>query len=480
MSQGGGGNQQDTDGEFLKVGIFMLIAAFVLVAFLARHVDKLNAFIGAVTWLHIYPFAMLVKLVPGLMSIPLIGPWLFTMAAAGHDFLVGGGFAEMTSENRWALLTAGGRCAVILYGGFFAWVAFRGQEFRVDTKYRSMHNIESMVFIQSEIWPTSRLARSINPLKGKEIDSRRLAGEVAKKVGAMAVMPGAVPAQVVAIRPGTWSRGMRPEELILANGITFDPERHKIISDPDAHYPGVEFDFRKKWETLNLETVSEVLSEQLREPWKGPMALCPSHRALYAVIALFYGYDVDGGNKLLNDLGVVGGIAGGRPGSMDAAIVAEKGLLQRIDGICKGENGRKLAKIAARHAYVETAMPAMLAAGRKDRGVLPAAAFLWLKSADRLMWYILNSVGNDAIMIEAAGALAHSKAEIQIGKPLRRPAVYQASRALIEDYLDMTEARIRTRAEKEVRGRSTGTKIDLLARDILARIRDGNDEGEMA
>lgn len=481
MSQGGGGGQApDSEQEFLKVSIFMLIAVFVLIGFLARHVDKLNAFIGAVTWLHIYPFAMLVKLVPVLLDIPVIGTWLFMATAQAHDFLIQGGFAQMTADNRWALLTSGGRAAVVIYGVFFAWVALRGQDFRVDMKYRSLHGLESMIYIQSEIWPTSRIARRINPLTGKEIDTRRIAGEVAKKVAADAGLPGALPARVVSIRPGSWNRGLRPEEWLLANGVTFDPERYKVISDPDAVYPAVEFDFRRKWENLNLETVSEILSEQLRTPWEGPMALRPSHRALYAVIALFYAYDVDGGNRLLNDLGILGGAISGKPGSMDAAIRAEQGLMARIDSVCTGEPGRKLAKVAEGHAYVESAMPAMIAAGRKDRGVLPAAAFLWLKAEGRLMWYILDSVGNDAIMIEAAGALAHSKAEIQIGKPLRRPAVYQASRALIEDYLDMTPDRIRTRAEKEVRSRSTGTRIDLIARDILDGGQDEDASGASA
>ena len=36
----------------------------------------------------------------------------------------------------------------------------------------------------------------------------------------------------------------------------------------------------------------------------------------------------------------------------------------------------------------------------------------------------------DAIMIEAAGAMAHFKAESQIGLPIRRPSVFQAARAL--------------------------------------------------
>ena len=183
-------------------------------------------------------------------------------------------------------------------------------------------------------------------------------------------------------------------------------------------------------------------------------------------MASFYGFDLKTGNALLNELGAVHDAIGAKPGAMDAAILSEEGLMPRIRKILDGKAGLSLAEVAGRHAWVESAFPAMLQVARKDRGVLPAAAFLWLKGEDRLLWYILDNVGSDAVMIESAGAMAHFKAEVQIGLPIRRPAVFQAARSLREDYLDVTEARIRMRAIKRELAMTPEERIRaLLAKD---------------
>lgn len=120
-----------------------------------------------------------------------------------------------------------------------------------------------------------------------------------------------------------------------------------------------------------------------------------------------------------------------------------------------------MPEIANRHAWQETAFPTMLSVVRKDRGVLTSAAFLWLKSEDRPLWYILNNVGSEATMVEAAGAMAHLRAEMQIGKPIRRPAVWQTARALLEGYLDMIPERVAALRRREELGRSAGEEIDI-------------------
>jgi len=479
MSQQGGQQQGGDDQEILKLTIYFFLTGLIIWLVLQRYIHVWNAFVGAVTWLHIYPMAMVVNYVPIVLEIPFIGDWLFRMSAMAHDFLIEGGYAHMSPESRSAVLTASGRCAVLYYGPVFLWIALKGQDFRVDKKYRMLHNLESMIAIQSEIWPTSRIARHIDPLKLKEIDAKRIADEFQKKLTSTVDTPGALPRINISIRPGSWNRSIRPEEWLLANGLSFSKEEYKIISDPELMTKTSQYQFRSEWEKVTIETVSEVLAEQLRNRWTGPKALRPCLKAIYAVMALFYDYKINDANRLLNELGIVAGAIQGKAGAMDAAILAEKGLMARIDDICNGQSGRRLGAIGARHAYVESAFPVMMANARKDRGVLPPAAFLWLKNQDRLMWYILNSVGNDAIMVEAAGSMAHSKAETQIGKPIMRPAVYQAARAMIEDYMDMTEERIEVRREKEIRSRAPGTQVDLLADSILAKYRteqgtDGN------
>lgn len=450
------------DEETLKVAIALMITAVVIIALIASQRPWINAVIGSITLIHVIPFAETVRYVPAVLDIPFLGSWLFEMSALAHDFLLPGGFSDMNNAQLNSTLIAGGRAALIIYGPALVWILLRGRDFRVDRIYRQIHSLESMIKVQSDIWMTSRMALHVNPLKEAEVDARGIATRVRARLDGLEALPGeALPRQGVALKPGTWGRSLRPEEWLMTNGLVFDREAHERLTTSHAMSRDVDYEFREKWEEIDLESLSEVLASQLRTPWTGPADLKPSLRALFAVMALFYDYDVEGGNRILSDLGVLAGAVGGKPGKMDAAIEAEDGLLPRIDKIIAGKSGKKLLALGEMHAWLESAFPTFLTAARKDRGVLPAPAFLWLKAEDRLLWYILDNVGNEAIMIEAAGAIAHSRAEAQIGKPIRRPAVYQAARSLREDYLDLTEDRLRSRKAKAVRTRSPGQQVDL-------------------
>ena len=468
MSQQQQQQQGSDDQEFLKMGIITIICLILVIAVVATQQNRLNAVLGAITWIHILPFAIAAEYVPLLTEIPLIGPWLFRYSMRAMAFLEQGGFAIMDPVPRNALLVAGGRSATVIYGGLLVWIAAKGHDFRVDQKYRTLHTLESMIRIQSEDWVTSRIARHINPLEKKEIDARRIAISVAGNLDKEFKMPGEMmPQRVISVTPGTWNRSLRPEEWLISKGLAFDLDRHRLLMSPDANSSVRDFEFKESWDVLELEDISENLSSQLRAPWRGPEQLSPSLRAIFAIMALYYAYDTKGGDQLMNELGLLADATGVKRKSMDAAIRAEDGMMAKIDKIAFGEPGKMLLKKVSHHAYVESAFPTMMAIARKDRGVLPPAAFLWLKAEDRLMWYILNNVGNEAIMVEAAGALAHSRAENQLAKPIRRPAVYQASRAILEDYLDMTEERIVSRRDKAIRRRTPGDQLRILRDDIM-------------
>lgn len=454
------------DEEILKVTIALLITAFIIIALIASQRPWINAVIGAITLIHVIPFAETVRFIPVVLDIPFLGDWLFRMSAMAHDFLLPGGFSQMNDAQLNSTLIAGGRAALVIYGPALLWILWRGRDFRVDRIYRQTHSLESMIRVQADIWMTSRIALHVNPLKEPEVDARGIAKRVRERLDTMPDLPGqALPRQGIVLKPGTWGRSLRPEEWLMTNGLVFDRAAHERLSTGNAMSRDVDYEFRDAWERVDLESLSEVLAAQLRTPWTGPEKMKPSLRALYAAMALFYDYNVEGGNRILSDLGILAGITGGKPGTMDAAIQNEEGLLARIDKVISGKSGKMLLTLGEKHAWLESAFPTFLAAARKDRGVLPAASFLWLKAEDRLLWYILDNVGNEAIMIEAAGAIAHSRAEAQIGKPIRRPAVYQAARSLREDYLDLTEDRLRSRKAKEVRTRSPGQQVDLFWTD---------------
>lgn len=473
-------NQGTDDDEALKMAVILFIIALIIFALIMAFMEEFNALMGAVSWFHVAPFAYAARALPILLEIPFLGSWLFAPAESVESFLARGGFAQMGPneaghDERNLVLTAAGRAASILYAPAFTTIALKGYEFRPDHAYRQRHSLESMITRQGDIWMTTRMFRRVNPFNMPDIDARKISDRVNKQItDASRIPPGKLLSRkAVDIRPDTWNRSLRPEEMLLAKGVTFDPVRYNELMK--AKRPTlVDFEFRENWESIDLETAWEILAEQLRTPWTGPMDLKPHLRALFAVMALFYAYRTGEGHDLLDDLGILADACRGKSGKMDAAIAAEEGLLARIDGICKGDTGAALAEKGDIHAWVESAFPTFLYFARKNRGVLPSALFLWLKVEDRLMWYILSQLGSEAIMVEASGALAHNRAEAQIGKPIHRPAVYQAARGLIDEYLDMTPERIRSRHVKRENARSPGEQIDMLmaARETTQRAAD--------
>lgn len=460
----GSSSSEDHDREVMRLGIIFLVIVFILIALAQRYVNHANAAIGALAYMHVAPFAEAVRFLPALLDVPGLGGWLFMPAARVHDFLYGGGYAFMEPDQRSLVLIASGRAALVLYAPVLFWIALRAMDFRPDAKFSHQHSLESMIHLQTEDWVTARIARHVNPSRMKDVSTRGTAEAAAKRIAKMGVsgMPGKVlPRRNLSLAPDTWNRALRPEEWLIAKGLIFDAESFSKLSDPTSMSRDGDFSFRHRWPDLQLESVSEVMAQQLRTPWRGVQDLRPSHRALFAVMALFYDYDIKSGNGLLADIAIVNEAARARKGLMDGLLEAEPKLMARIDGIASGSAGKKLQKHAARHAWVETAFPTFLTVSRKDRGVLPSSAFLWLKAEDRLLWYVLNNVGNEAIMIEAAGAIAHWRAECQIGKPIHRPAVFQASRALMDDYLDLRAERLEVRRMKAERMRIPGDQIDL-------------------
>jgi hypothetical protein len=459
-------NAPSPDQEQARTFVVALIIIAIILFVIAMLQEEMSAFAGSVAYLHVYPSALLVEQFPALRTAPVIGPMFFAKVEMAKLFLDQGNFAYMSPDQRRSVLTAAGLCAMPVYLPFMLYAGLMGRSFRPDVVYRTAYSLDHMIWTQSENWLTSRGARHINPLKMSEVSAGTLARGVIegteKRSSKLDHCGSLVQLAPASVAPAPWHRAMRPEEWLVANGLCLDMKHIDAARAKEWKYPDGLLESRDKWEDLTLDTLMEALSEQLRSPWKGFEGLRPCHKAVAAVMCLFYDYDIKGGNQLLNDLGGINDAVKAKAGAMDAAILAEEGLMPRIDAVLNGKPGAQMREVADNYAWVESAFPAMLTVARKDRGVLPAAAFLWLKAEDRRLWYILDNVGSEAVMIESAGAMAHFRAEHQIGKPIRRPAVYQAARALLEDYLDMTPERVTARRDKEIRGRTAGQTIDLL------------------
>ncbi len=73
---------------------------------------------------------------------------------------------------------------------------------------------------------------------------------------------------------------------------------------------------------------------------------------------------------------------------------------------------------------------ASLLEGARDDGVVPSAEFLWLKTIDRRLWYMLNSVGRQTPYPEVGGPFAHWRAEKAMGRRSLVPMIDEAIKAL--------------------------------------------------
>ena len=205
---------------------------------------------------------------------------------------------------------------------------------------------------------------------------------------------------------------------------------------------------RRHWDAVKIDDASEVFEAQLGPVWQGIEQLPPVESALAAVFSNFLGYRYAAANDILNALGVIAGRQPVRMWRMQRAVGGDRSLARKVAAALSSRSGREIERRSNRHGWKYTAFVAMLEAARKDRGIVASASFNWLKKEDRRLWYVLNNAHNSACCAEAAMACAHYRAEVQIGRPLFRPAAFQASRSLVEEYLDSRPERIKARRAK--------------------------------
>lgn len=172
---------------------------------------------------------------------------------------------------------------------------------------------------------------------------------------------------------------------------------------------------------VNKYRAHKVFVRQLGELWRSPEELTPQCRALFVIFAAKAMGDRDVANKLLRQI---------------ARSAKDPELnLSGVDALIPKYKDNKIVKeIIARHAFEYGVLAAMLELARSD-GVLASAEFLWLKPRDRVLWYVLNSVGRQTVFPEVAGIFAHFYAEKTIGYRLMSPMIEEAVISL-EDAID--------------------------------------------
>lgn len=171
------------------------------------------------------------------------------------------------------------------------------------------------------------------------------------------------------------------------------------------------------------EAARAALSRQLKRPWTAVSELPPYLQALVAAFVLRGKKKGDECEEIMRRL--ARGAAA--HGSADKGLTKDAKLTKMVMKVLK--DPKMMAepnKVARQHAWVETSMAALLDWARINGGVLASSDFLWLKLEDRAMWYVLNAVGRPTALIEAAGAIAHWRAEIVTRRPMPEPDVDEA------------------------------------------------------
>jgi len=260
------------------------------------------------------------------------------------------------SYLRWALLAM---CA------FFAYYAmFKSKR----NQFKTRHNLESFIKIQSTMWPVITPIRDFNPTTY----SARILGQA---------VPDKIPLFAEPFSPEEW---LSYHRIPVMNGV---PDR---------------------------ESVRRAFCLQLGPRWTGYDDLPIYMQGLAAAFALKGVQKREESDEFLGRLSVCWTADGGYKPSSE--LVAEIKKILKDPAI-----GGKALEVAGKYAYRTTALLGLLKWARFMGGVLAAAQFLWLRGVDRGLWYSLNNQGRRSFHTEGAGSIAHFMAEDQAGKALPIP-----------------------------------------------------------
>ena len=427
----------------------------VLLDLVSDEVHELTTFIA---WIHIKPFAFLVRVNSMFSGLPFFGDWIFVPSQTLEPLI-----------NPWGSYTLGGqytafvqlyasRAAVVVYLVPVLVMIWIARCMRPDIKYRKIHNLDSLIDFQSKYWVATGIAKHIKMLRFERNRHTELSmndtNHNANNLHALGYMfePMNRPQM-----PDWGSQALNPEHWLQEQHFFPSIKTNNDYLVSRINDDGILSD--DNWKKLTIDAICEAFEAQFNEIWTGFERLKHYERALVAVFACFYDFKIKQGQNLLDHLSVLADRKIKNIHNFDTVMAANRRLLNEVDAVLASCIGLKLLNVANQHAWKVTAFQAMIHYARKDRSVLSSASFLWLKYVDRLLWYTLNNTGNTVAMVEAAGVHAHYKAECQMQCPLYLPASYQSARTFLEYYLDQIPAHVARRQRIAATRKSTGAKI---------------------
>lgn len=208
------------------------------------------------------------------------------------------------------------------------------------------------------------------------------------------------------INTGPWAMALTPIEF--ARKYQLLKKEDVLLDNP---VPGQEMTAG-----IRRGDAKRVFTLQLGPYWDG-FDHCPPHvAALAAVFMARMNRDRSAASKILEELDKT--VPTGKPNYGIATSTLRK-----------YQNTELVQEIIPKHCYLLTVMASILQAARDD-GVVPSSEFLWLKTVDRRLWYMLNCVGRQTPFAEIGGPFAHWRAEKAMGRGSLVPMIDEAIKAL--------------------------------------------------
>ena len=209
---------------------------------------------------------------------------------------------------------------------------------------------------------------------------------------------------------GPWAMSMTPMDFVKNKKL--------IVEEVIPPSPGELRRTVKIIARLERGKANALFTMQLGSFWRNYQSLPAHTRALFAVFAATANNDRDTADKLLRQI--------------DNNFDNKKNTsdFKGADALCaKYISSKPVQAVLNEHHYELTVMASMLLMARSD-GVFATSDFLWLKPVDRRLWFMLNAVGRDTPVPEAAGIFSHWLAEKALGKPIVTPMIEEATNAL--------------------------------------------------
>lgn len=214
------------------------------------------------------------------------------------------------------------------------------------------------------------------------------------------------------IGTGPWAMSLSPMEFAKKNDL--------LVLEEIKHKSQRAAKKAKITAKIDIDKTNHVFSKQLGAGWQGPENLPKHVQIIFVGLSAKIHHESEFSLNFFNQVATTF--------TKEYTLTPPPDLKQLVK---KYSDKVIIKKLSQQHAYRLTFMASLLQKARDD-GVQSTADFLWLKTMDRPLWYILNCVGRRVAFPEIAGPYAHWIAEKKYVDQLTRATVEQATTALEE------------------------------------------------